>query len=301
MDSLLDLHAFTCIAEAHSLSGAALVMGVTPSAVSKRLTRLERRLGVQLVHRTTRQFRLTEDGRVFFERCKEILGRLRDAEREVVRGREQVHGTVRVAASHELVCLVLVPALSRLLTAWPELEVELRASDAPINPLTQRIDVALFHGQPQEVSLRQRLVGTSPFVTVASPAYLSASGTPRSPRDLDAHVALLPSEPVAPFEWYFGEAFRELPPPRRRLFATSGAALVQMSLEGLGLARVPRRFVTRWLDDGRLVTVLEPYTTGALSLYARYPPADATSPRVRAVLDWMAEAVEPRAERPALT
>lgn len=291
MDSLLDLHAFTCIAEAHSLSGAAIVMGVTPSAVSKRLTRLERRLGVQLVHRTTRQFRLTEDGRVFFERCKEILGRLRDAEREVVRGREQVHGTVRIAASADVICLVLVPALPKLLASWPELEVELRASDAPINPLTQRIDVALFHGQPQEASLMQRLVGASPFITVASPAYLSVHGTPRSPRELDAHVALLPSEPVAPFEWDFGEGFRELPPPRRRLFANSGAALVQMALEGLGLARVPRRFVARWLDGRALVPVLDTFTSGELSLYARYPPADATAPRVRAVLDWMVGAV----------
>jgi DNA-binding transcriptional LysR family regulator len=291
MDSLLDLHAFTCIAEAQSLSGAAIVMGVTPSAVSKRLTRLERRLGVQLVHRTTRQFRLTEDGRVFFERCKEILARLRDAEREVVRGREQVHGTVRVASSPELICMVLVPSLPRLLAAWPQLEVELRASDTAINPLTQRIDVALFHGQPQEASLMQRLVGTSPFLTVASPAYLSANGTPRTPRELDAHVALLPSEPSAPFEWDFGDAFRELPPPKRRLFANGGATLVQMALEGLGLARVPRRYVTRWLERRDLVPVLEPYTQGELALYARYPPADATSPRIRAVLDWMLAAV----------
>jgi DNA-binding transcriptional LysR family regulator len=288
MDSLLDLHAFTCIAEAQSLSGAAIVMGVTPSAVSKRLTRLEKRLGVQLVHRTTRQFRLTEDGRVFFERCKEILGRLRDAEREVVRGREQVHGMVRIAAAPDLVSHLLVPALPVLLAQWPQLEVELRASDVPINPLTQRIDVALFYGAPHEASLMQRLVATTPFVTVASPTYLSAHGTPASPRDLHAHVALLPTDAAAPFEWDFGPRFEELPAPKRRLFANSPGALMQMAREGLGLARVPRRFVARLLEVGELVVVLEDETEGDLSLYARYPPADATSPRLRAVLDWMA-------------
>ncbi|MCU0697847.1 MAG: LysR family transcriptional regulator [Myxococcaceae bacterium] len=290
MDSLLDLHAFTCIAEAQSLSGAAIVMGVTPSAVSKRLTRLERRLGVQLVHRTTRQFRLTEDGRVFFERCKEILARLRDAEREVVRGREEVHGTVRIAAAPELVSLLLVPALPRLMASWPQLEVEFRVSEAPINPLTQRIDVALFPGQPQEVSLMQRLIGTTPFVTVASPAYVSAFGAPRSPRDLEAHVALLPSDPQPAFEWNFGDAFRDWPPPRRRLFANSPLVLLRMATEGLGLARLPRRLIQALLADRALVPVLEPYTEGELSLYARYPPADATAPRVRALLDWMASA-----------
>jgi LysR family transcriptional regulator for bpeEF and oprC len=291
MDSLLDLHAFTSIAEAQSLSGAAIVMGVTPSAVSKRLTRLEQRLGVQLVHRTTRQFRLTEDGRVFFERCTEILARLREAEREVVRGREQVHGMVRIAAAPDLITHLLVPALPVLLAQWPDLEVELRSSDVPINPLTQRIDVALFYGQPQEVSLMQRLLATTPFVTVAAPTYLATHGTPTSPRDLHAHVALFPSDPVAPFEWDFGKGFEELPPPKRRLFANSPGALIHMAREGLGLARAPRRFVSRLLEVGELVMVLEAHTTGDLSFYARYPPSDATAPRLRAVLDWMAGSV----------
>jgi DNA-binding transcriptional LysR family regulator len=291
MDSLLDLHAFTSIAEAQSLSGAAIVMGVTPSAVSKRLTRLEQRLGVQLVHRTTRQLRLTEDGRVFFERCTEILARLREAEREVVRGREQVHGMVRIAAAPDLITHLLVPALPVLLAQWPDLEVELRGSDVPINPLTQRIDVALFYGQPQEVSLMQRLLATTPFVTVAAPTYLATHGTPTSPRDLHAHVALFPSDPVAPFEWDFGKGFEELPPPKRRLFANSPGALIHLAREGLGLARAPRRFVSRLLEVGELVMVLEAHTTGDLSFYARYPPSDSTAPRLRAVLDWMAGSV----------
>lgn len=291
MDSLLDLHAFTCIAEAQSLSGAAVVMGVTPSAVSKRLTRLEKRLGVQLVHRTTRQFRLTEDGRVFFERCKDILSKLREAEREVVRGRDQVHGTVRVASTPELICRVLVPALPKLLEAWPHLEVELRASELAINPLTERIDVSLFYGQPSEASLRQRLVTTSPFVMVASASYLSGHGTPKSPRELSAHVALMHTDAQPPFEWAFPDAAPEGVTARKRLFANSPVALLEMAEQGLGIARVPLLFAQPSVRRGRLVQVLGNHVEGELSLYARYPPADATSPRVRAIIDWMGEAV----------
>lgn len=294
MDSLLDLHAFSCIAEAQSLSGAAIVMGVTPSAVSKRLTRLEKRLGVQLVHRTTRQFRLTEDGRVFFERCKDILGKLRDAEREVVRGRDEVHGTVRIASTPELVCRVLVPALPKLLADWPELEVELRASEVAINPLTERIDVSLFYGQPLEVSLRQRLVTTSRFAMFASPRYLSAHGTPRTPKDLSGHVGLMPAEPSPPFDWDFGAALREVATPTKRLFANSTVALMEMAEHGLGIARLPLLFAQPVVRAGRLVTLLADACEGELSLYARYPPADATSPRVRAIIDWMTDALATR-------
>lgn len=289
MDSLLDLHAFTCIAEAQSLSGAAVVMGVTPSAVSKRLTRLEKRLGVQLVHRTTRQFRLTEDGRVFFERCKDILSKLREAEREVVRGRDQVHGTVRVASTPELICRVLVPALPKLLQAWPQLEVELRASELAINPLTERIDVSLFYGQPSEASLRQRLVTTSAFSMFASPSYLAEHGTPKSPRELASHVALMMTEPEPPFDWAFPDA-PEGVTPRKRLFANSSVALMEMAEQGLGIARLPLLFAQPSVKRGRLVSLLGKDVEGELSLYARYPPADATSPRVRAIIDWMSDA-----------
>lgn len=288
MDSLLDLHAFTCIAEAQSLSGAAVVMGVTPSAVSKRLTRLERRLGVQLVHRTTRQFRLTEDGRVFFERCKDILVKLRDAEREVVRGRDEVEGTVRVAATPELVYRVLVPGLPKLLEAWPQLEVELRASEVAINPLTERVDVALFYGPPAEVSLRQRLVVTSRFALFAAPRYLATHGTPRTPAELSRHLALMPTEPSAPFEWDFGGAFAA---PPRRLWANSLVALMEMAEQALGLARLPTLLVREAVAAGRLVPVLAEASQGELALYARFPPGDSTSPRVRAIIDWVADAL----------
>jgi DNA-binding transcriptional LysR family regulator len=294
MDSLLDLHAFTCISEAQSLSGAAIVMGVTPSAVSKRLTRLERRLGVQLVHRTTRQFRLTEDGRVFFERCKDILGKLREAEREVVRGRDEVHGTVRIASTPELVGRVLVPALPTLLADWPELEVELRASEVAINPLTERVDVALFYGQPLAVSLRQRLVTTSRFAMFASPRYLSAHGTPRSPRELSGHVGLMPAALTPPFDWDFGPGHRDEVTPTRRLVANSTVALMEMAEHGLGIARLPVLFAQPVVRAGRLVPLLAEACAGELSLYARFPPSDAISPRVRAIIDWMSDTLATR-------
>lgn len=285
MDSLLDLHAFTCIAEAQSLSGAAVVMGVTPSAVSKRLTRLEKRLGVQLVHRTTRQFRLTEDGRTFFERCRDILAKLREAEREVVRGREHVHGTVRIASTPELASRRLVPALSKLLAAWPDLEVELRTSDVAINPLTQRIDVALFYGQPSEASLRQRLLVSSRFVMAASPAYFEKRPAPRRVAELANHPALMLSEPSSPFEWAFADD--EAVMPTRKLYAGSLEVLLEMAERGLGIARVPALL----LEPTSLVACLERETLGELPVFARFPPADTTAPRVRALLDWMSDAL----------
>jgi DNA-binding transcriptional LysR family regulator len=201
---------------------------------------------------------------------------------------------VRIASTPELVGRVLVPALPRLLADWPQLEVELRASEVAINPLTERVDVALFYGQPLAVSLRQRLVTTSRFAMFASPRYLSAHGTPRSPRELSGHVGLMPATPTPPFDWDFGPEHRDGVTQTKRLFANSTVALMEMAEHGLGIARLPVLFAQPIVRAGRLVPLLAEACEGELSLYARYPPADATSPRVRAIIDWMAGALATR-------
>jgi DNA-binding transcriptional LysR family regulator len=134
------------------------------------------------------------------------------------------------------------------------------------------------------------LVTTSTFSMVASPGYLAEYGTPKSPRELSAHVALMQTEPDAPFEWAFPDAAPEGVTPRKRLFANSSVALMEMAEQGLGIARLPMLFAQPSVKRGRLVPVLGNHVDGELSLYARYPPSDATSPRVRAIIDWMSEA-----------
>jgi DNA-binding transcriptional LysR family regulator len=128
----------------------------------------------------------------------------------------------------------------------------------------------------------------------ASPRYLAAHGTPRTPKDLSGHVGLMPAEPMPPFDWDFGPALREVAAPTRRLFANSPVALMEMAEQGLGIARLPLLFAQPVVRAGRLVPLLGDACEGELTMYARYPPADATSPRVRAIIDWMTDALGSR-------
>jgi DNA-binding transcriptional LysR family regulator len=180
---------FVRVVERGSFSGAARLFGMTPSAISKLVARLERRLGARLLLRSTRQLQLAAEGRAFFERSLGVLADLEEAERGVLTGGAP-RGPLRVSANFTLAEHVLIPLAQRFLLEYPDITLDLAFTDEVINILEQRTDVAVRAGPLKSSSLVARKLGQTRMVVVATPAYLNRQGVPKHPNALGRHNLL---------------------------------------------------------------------------------------------------------------
>ncbi|MDP3505144.1 MAG: LysR family transcriptional regulator [Myxococcales bacterium] len=289
MMSLVELAVFVRAVESKSLSEAARSLGLTPSAVSKRLAKLEERLGLTLLHRTTRHASLTEDGRLFYQRARSILADVAEAEHAVRHGGHEVSGRVRLAVSCLVVRSVLAQRLGALLDEHPALTLELTLGEGELDPMRDGVDVALSWGRHADASLLQRKLTTSPLRVFASRAYLARRGMPKTPAALSGHDCLASSELEK--GWAFREGTRRVVVPvTGRLRCSSAAVARDLTLAGLGLARAPALCMGSADAKLGLVTVLDDFGVEERPLFARCAPAQPLSPRVRVVMDWLVEA-----------
>src|SRR5436190_553851 len=180
MHGLQPLLAFAETAKRGSFAMAARELGCTPSTLAKAVTRLEERLGVRLFHRTTRQVTLTDDGERLFGRCQRILSELEGMEEEASGIRAEPEGTLRLDMPVAFGRVVMMPLLAKLLGRHPRLSLEARFSDAYVDLVKEGVDIAIRAGEMRDSSLVAKLVGHQEIILVASPAYLSRAGTPRS-------------------------------------------------------------------------------------------------------------------------
>jgi LysR family transcriptional regulator, regulator for bpeEF and oprC len=289
MKSLVELAVFVRVVESRNLSGAARALGITPSAVSKRLSKLEERLGVTLLHRTTRNVSLSEDGRVFYERCKRILVDVQDAERAVAHGKTEVRGVVRLAVPCAVAREVLVAKLPLLLSSNPDLVLDLSTPEHDVDPMKDGIDVALAWGRPPDSALIQRKLTTSVVRVYGATSYLAARGVPKTPEALSQHDCLVASGSEK--GWLFQRAGTDVMVPiKSRLSCASPDAVKELVLAGLGLAREPELLMQSAVAQGVVASVLDDWAFEERPLVARCAPAQPISPRVRAVMDWLVEA-----------
>jgi LysR family transcriptional regulator, regulator for bpeEF and oprC len=288
MKSLVELAVFVRVVESRNLSGAARALGITPSAVSKRLSKLEERLGVTLLHRTTRNVSLSEDGRLFYERCKRILADVQDAERAVAHGRTEVKGIVRLAVPCVVAREVLVGRLPQLLSANPDLTLELSTPEHDADPMKDGVDVALTWGRPPDSALIQRKLTTSKVKVYGATSYFARRGVPKTPEALLQHDCLMAGG--AEKGWHFRSAGREVVVPvKSRLWCTSPDAVKELVLAGLGLAREPELLMQSAVAQGLVTSVLDDYAFEEVPLVARCAPSQPLSPRVRVVMDWLVD------------
>lgn len=289
MKSLVELAVFVRVVESKSLSEAARSLGLTPSAVSKRLSKLEQRLGVTLLHRTTRHASLCEDGRLFYERAKRILADVAEAEHAVMHGGHEVHGRVRLAVSCAVMNSVLSKRLGGLLDAHPALTLELSLSDAELDPMRDGVDVALSWGRHADASLLQRKLTSSPMRVFASKQYLSRRGVPKTPLALAGHDCLVST--ALEKGWVFRDGGRRVVVPiSGRLRCSTAAAVKDLTVAGLGLSREPELCMGAAFSKLGLETVLDDFAVEERPLFARCAPAQPLSPRVRVVMDWLVAA-----------
>ena len=290
-----EMEAFVRAVELGGFSAAARDLKLTPSALSKIVTRLEGLLGVRLLKRTTRKLTTTAEGALFLVRCRRILAEFEDAELEVGRSREKPRGRLLVHAGVGFSTNRLEPAMAQFVSRYPEVQVELIVEDRDLDVVRNGIDISVRPGAPLDQSLVARKLGEFERVVCASPAYLRRHGVPRSPDDLARHsciiIASLPGRSQWPFQTPAGRQVFEVKP---HLCANSADSVRRFALMGLGVVRLNDFIVDEDLKAGRLVPLLEDYYyPERVPMHALYPQDRHRLPRVAAMLDFLGEIFHP--------
>ncbi|MDI3284195.1 LysR family transcriptional regulator [Polyangium sp. 15x6] len=284
-----EMRVFVRVVEAGSFSEAARQLRMTPSTVSKLVGRIEERMGVRLVERSTRRLSLTDEGQLYFERSGALLGELDDLEREIAQGGVHARGTVRVNASVAFGVRGLLPLLPGFWEAYPEIVVDVSLSDEIVDLYLDRTDIAFRVGALGDSNLVARKVGTARRRIVASPAYLKRHGTPRTLEDLEHHNCLgfnfRRSAPVWPLRQGARVVDRTM---RGSLLANNGETVRTMAIAGVGLARLADFHVDPDIESGRLVEVLaDEEHSDVEDVHALYLGGQRVPQRVRVFLDHM--------------
>lgn len=285
-----EMEVFVRVVEQGGFSPAARIAGMTPSAVSKLISRLEARLGARLLNRSTRQLQLTPEGCSFYERATRILADMEEAERVAGIG-ERAVGRVRINTSASYFNHILAPALPEFLALNPAVTLDITQTDAVVDLLAERTDVAVRAGPMKSSSLVARKLGETALTIVASPRYLERHGEPHSIADLQQHNRLGFGYARAVDGWELREDGEDrIVPAAGRVQTSDGEGLRHLALSGVGLARLADFTVRTDIDAGRLVPILSNLNTGEKEeFHAVYIGQGGPLPaRVRAMLDFLA-------------
>jgi len=290
VDKLNAMRAFVKVAESGSFSTAARLLGRSKAMVSKQLAMLEGALGVQLLVRTTRQVRLTDPGRAYFERCAQLLADLDDIESNVQQNQASPRGVLRVAGPQTFAELHLSAALREFLLRYPDLKVELVLTDRVVDLVDHGFDVAIRIGQLEDSSLLARRLASSSMVTCASPDYLARRGTPHTPEQLVEHDLILDTNLRQPGNWRFVQGSRTFNVRvAGRLQVNSAVMVRHVLVSGAGIGLCPAFVVREDLEAGRLLPLLAEYSGYDLGVYAVYPHTRHVPSRVRVFVDFLAD------------
>ncbi len=295
MDPLTGMALFIKVVESKSFTEAAEDLGLSPSAVSKQISRLEDRLGAQLLNRTTRRLGLTEAGAAFYERSAHIMTEVEEAEALVSTLRKAPRGLLRVAVPLVLGEMHIASAAAPFLERYPETQLELVFMDRSPDLIEEGLDVAIRIDQLPDSSLVARRLAPNRRMLCGSPEYFKSRGVPKTPEDLAHHNCLTYTLHHPSREWFFKT------PAGRKAFEVHGnfrsnhaEALRQAALSGLGLAMLPTFLAGHDLSIGALRPVLSDYVSSDTAIYAVYPQHRHLSPKVRAFVDFMTERFGPR-------
>ncbi|MBD9413525.1 LysR family transcriptional regulator [Pseudomonas sp. PDM16] len=288
--TLDELQAYTQVVDCGSITAAAEQLGQTASGISRALGRLEEKLEVTLLRRTTRRLELTEEGAAFLAQARRILAAVEEAEEQMALRRQVPAGRLRIDAATPFVLHVLVPLVAGFRQRYPQIELELTSNEQNIDLLEQRTDLAIRIGALRDSSLHARPLGCSRIRVLASPAYLAAHGTPASPMELSGHALLGFTQPESlnawPLRHLHGDGLVVVP----TLKASSGETLRQLALAGAGLACLSDFMTDRDRAEGTLVEVLAEHNVDTRQpINAVYYRNTALSARIACFLDYLSE------------
>lgn len=289
-DRLVEMRVFRAVVEAGSFTGAAQTLGVSQPFISQTISNLERRLGVQMLHRSTRTQRLTTEGERFLASCRDILVGIEEAEAQIRSG-EPV-GDLRISAPRAFGLDQVVPALPAFVSRHPQLTVHFSLSDALVNLIEDNFDVAVRMGQLQDSSLRCRRLCGLQRIVVASPAYIAAHGSPVTPNGLSRHNCLMwdgQHDHLNQWPFLLSGKMEKLP-VQGKFRSSDGSTLFELCLNGIGIMRLAEHLALPAIRQGKLVPLLSDYQAKDTSaIYAVYLPERQLVPRVRAFVDHLVE------------
>lgn len=267
------LEALVAVVEQQSLSGAARMLGVSVAHVSRQLKALEKRLGSQLIKRTTRQLMVTDSGELYYQHARALLDGLEQAEDAVSTLEGHLQGRLRITASTAFGERYVAPAVMSFLGQYPELKIDLILSNANLDLVADGIDLAIRLGKLEDSSHIARKLAPRRLYICASPAYLAAHGTPQSLDELHQHSCLLGT-----LGYWQGRTGPIQPDARLRI--NSGQVLLEAALDGLGLVQLPDYYVLEHFKNGALVELLPQLKPRESAVWALYPARLAQTPRV---------------------
>ena len=288
------LIAFSTVMDAGSFSAAAARLGQTPSGVSRTIARLEKHLGLTLLHRTTRRLQLTDEGSWFLERARALLADMANTEAEAAARRSQPSGLVRVNAATPALDHLLAPLVPAFLDAYPLVQLELTSGETVVDLIEERADLAIRIGNLPDSTLNARLLGRSRVRVLAAPGYLERHGTPAHVAELAHHRLLGFSQPATLNTWPLAHAGIEGYTIDPGVTASSGETVRHLALAGAGIASLSD-FLTR-ADQaaGRLVPLLpEAALPWDQPVWAVFYKQGALAPRVAALVDFLARELGP--------
>ena len=291
MDRFEDLQAFVTVVETGSFTAAADRLDIAKSAVSRRVSALEERLGVQLLRRTTRRLNLTDTGQSFYEHSARILADLEEAEAAVAQEHGELRGNLRVALPLSFGIRHMCRPIAEFSRNHPRVTFDLDLNDRRIDLITEGVDLAVRIGRLADSTLIARKLFEARTVVCASPAYLEERGTPETPEDLVDHDCLVYSNLADPGRWICtdSEGGRHSVEVNVTMTASSGDFLSAAAADGLGIAMQPTFIAGELISSGELVPLLTNYQWPVTPAYAIYPPTRHLTYRVREFIDFLVE------------
>jgi DNA-binding transcriptional LysR family regulator len=291
MDKFEQLRAFTQVVVSGGFAAAARSMGLSRSAVNKLVIGLEKDLGVQLLHRSTRVVSPTDTGLAFYERCVEILGSLEEAERAVTQLHAEPKGILRVNAPMSFGTLQLAPALADFLVHYPDLQVQLTLNDRFVDPIAEGFDVTVRIAEPQPIgSLLVQPLAPAPRVLCAAPHYLETRGVPTHPEQLRSHSCLHYGQVAIDHQWSLtGPDGAHTVTVHGVLCSNNGEVLRDAAMRGLGITALPTFILGSAIAQGQLHIVLPNYHLPELSIDVMYPVNRHLSTKIRLFVDFLRE------------
>ncbi|MGX1692560.1 LysR family transcriptional regulator [Brevundimonas naejangsanensis] len=275
---------FTAVAEQASFSAAARRLGLSTSAVSREIARLEDRLQTRLLHRTTRRVELTDAGRDFLARCRRLIDERDEALAAVQPDDQAPRGLLRMTCSVSYGERFIAPAVNAFAKLNPELRIELDLDNRLRDLVGDGYDLAVRFGHLTDSRLMARRLASRRLILCASPDYLARRGAPRDLSEIASHDGLIGSAE----HWRFTEAGREVSlRPTGRWRCNSGAAVLDAALQGLGLCQLPDFYVAEALASGVLVSLLDNQRPPDEGVWAVHPHPRHVPPKVRAMIDWL--------------
>jgi LysR family transcriptional regulator, transcriptional activator for dmlA len=287
MNNVADLSFFVTLAQAGTLSAAAQELGLSPAAVSRRLAALEARLGIRLLHRTTRRATLTHEGALYLEDGQRILADLNELETRLTGGQAVPQGLLRVNATFGFGRQFIAPAVADFVARHPGVEVQLQLTDRPLQLADDGIDVCIRFGDVPDARITSRTLVPNRRLLVASPAYLRRHAAPQTPAELRQHACIVIREADDAYgNWAMRSgAERSTIKVKGPLSTNDGEVALSWALRGLGILMRSQWHVAPYLRSGRLRQVLPEWDLPSADIHAVYPARQHLSAKVRAFVD----------------